>query len=78
MNHLLIADLARADIADRMRAAEHERLAHRAGAAHRPAGRIRRAATGLRVTFSDWRARTQMGTVSVPMRTDTCPECVGK
>lgn len=78
MNHLLITDLARADIAERMRAAEQERLAHRAGVAHRPVGPVRRVVSGLRVTFSDWRARTQMGTVSVPMRTDNCPECAGQ
>jgi hypothetical protein len=78
MNHLLITDLARADLAERLRAAEHERLAHRAGLEHRPAGRVRRALTGLRVSFTDWRARTQMGTVSVPMYTESCPECAGQ
>ena len=78
MNHLLITDLARADLAERMRTAEHERLAHRASGAHRRPGRIQRAVSNLRLSFGDWRARTQMGTLSVPMHTDSCQECAGR
>jgi len=71
----LISDLARAEIDERIRIVERERSA-RLAVSRRPRrpGRISSAAQALRVSFSHWRARTQLGALSVPMCSEGCTD----
>jgi hypothetical protein len=71
MNHLLIEQLARADMAERLQAIERERLARSAGrSARRRDGRIVRAAHRVAASLSSWRMRTQLGAMPVPLCSD--------
>jgi hypothetical protein len=75
MNHLLISDLARAELSERLQAVQRERLARSADkAAGRPVGRIQRAVKRIRSSMSSWRIRTQLGAMPVPLCTDGCVE----
>jgi hypothetical protein len=75
MNHLLISDLARAEVSERIAAAGRDRLAHRATKrARRPEGRLRRTVHGIRASLSTWRARTQLGALVVPMSVEDCAD----
>jgi hypothetical protein len=71
MNHLLIIELAQEDVAERVRTAQRERLARHAGQpARRGSSRVARASHAVRVALSDWRARTQLGALPMPMYVD--------
>ena len=73
MNHLLIDQIARADMAERLRAVERERLARGIGrSARRQDGRVMRAALRVRASLSGWRMRTQLGAMPAPLCSD-CP-----
>ena len=75
MNHLLISDLAKAELTERLQAVHRERLARSAGkATRRPVGRIQRAVQGVRSSMSSWRIRTQLGAMPAPLCTDGCVE----
>jgi hypothetical protein len=73
MNQLLISELARSQVDERLEAAQRERLARRSrGPARRPADRLGRLGHRIRMSLSSWRARTQLGELSAPMCGDDC------
>jgi hypothetical protein len=73
MNHLLIDQIARADMAERLHAVERERLARSVGrSARRQDGLVMRAAHHVRASLSSWRMRTQLGAMPAPLCSD-CP-----
>jgi len=73
MNHLLIEQIARADMAERLHAVERERLARGVGrSAPRRDGRMMLAAHRVRASLSSWRMRTQLGAMPAPLCSD-CP-----
>lgn len=75
MDHQIISDLARAEIDERIRLVERERLARLARQPRsRRTGRMAAAAHSLRASLATWRARNQLGALSVPMSSDTCAD----
>lgn len=74
MNHQLISDLARAEIDERIRSGERERLARLAGAyrSRSRASRVTAATDWLRSSLSTWRLRNQLGALSVPLSSEGC------
>jgi hypothetical protein len=74
MNHQLISDLARADMDERIKGVQRERLARTATPRRRHSSRILLAARGIRAGLSNWRARNQLGAMTVPMCGDGCAD----
>ena len=80
MNHLLISDIARQEIEDRLRVARLDRLARSASRpARRPAGRVSRMLSGARHSLADRLGRSAPaivvpGTMTAPLATDCCIE----
>jgi hypothetical protein len=75
MNHLLISDIARQELAERLLVARRERLARGASLrARRPEGRISRTVRGIRQSLAEWRVRTQLGAMNAPLCVDECAE----
>jgi hypothetical protein len=73
MNHLLIDQLAKADMAERLDAVARERLARAARRPERrPDGHLVRVAHRIRASFSSWRMRNQLGSLPAPLCSD-CP-----
>lgn len=78
MNHQLISDLARADMDERIKGVERERLARTATTRRRHTSRIALAARSLRAGLSSWRARNQLGAMTVPMCGDGCADSLAR
>jgi hypothetical protein len=71
MNHLLITDIARQDLEERLAVAQRDRLARSASVrARRTAGPVSRAIVRIRRGVADWRVRTQLGALSAPLCMD--------
>jgi hypothetical protein len=73
MNHGLISELARADMAERTAWVERERLARLAAGRERPRpGRATRAVGVMRSRLAAWRLRNQLGIVGVAPCAEDC------
>ena len=68
MHPMLITQVAQQETAERIRAAERERLASGARGKRGPGaiGRVSQAARGLMAAMAGWRMRTQLGALERP------------